>query len=218
MTETSIPGSRTQARSCSSWRSDSARYFIALGSNLGDREKNLEGAWGRVQALCASSRLSSVYETRPLYVEDQPLYLNAVGEAWSSLSPARMLAELQKIESAFGRDRSKEVRKGARTLDLDILLCADIVLQTPDLIIPHPLMSERLFVLVPLLELAPDLMDPGTRQPYARARAALEQEAPGERGCLPSFSRRVYWSVEYRSVTAIPITRTTKGAGPHIHV
>jgi len=133
----------------------------------------------RVESLCSSAHLSRIYETRPLYVEDQPLYLNAVGEAWSSLPPARMLAELQKIESAFGRDRGKEVRRGARRLDLDILLCSDIVMQTPDLVIPHPLMSERLFVLVPLLELSPDLLDPRTGELYRQARAALERDARG---------------------------------------
>ena len=115
-------------------------------------------------------------------MEDQPLYLNAVGEAWSSLEPARMLAELQRIESAFGRDRTNEVRRGARTLDLDILLCADAVIQTPDLIVPHPQMSERLFVLVPLLELAPDLRDPRTGRAYKHARAALERDARGNGG------------------------------------
>jgi len=123
-----------------------------------------------------------MYETRPLYVEAQPQYLNAVGEAWSPLAPSRMLTELQKIESAFGRDRDKEVRRGARTLDLDILLCGEVVLQTPDLVIPHPLMSERLFVLVPLLELAPDLVDPRTGQPYELARTALERDARGGGG------------------------------------
>jgi 2-amino-4-hydroxy-6-hydroxymethyldihydropteridine diphosphokinase len=115
-------------------------------------------------------------------VEDQPLYLNAVGEAWSALAPARMLAELQGIEAAFGRDRMREVRRGARTLDLDILLCADAVIDAPDLVIPHPLMAERLFVLVPLLELAPDLRDPRTGIPYREARAALENKAPGDGG------------------------------------
>ena len=115
-------------------------------------------------------------------MEDQPLYLNAVGEAWSSLAPARMLEELQGIESAFGRDRKKEVRRGARTLDLDILLCADAIITTPDLVIPHPLMSERLFVLVPLLELAPDLLDPRTGAPFSQARAALEKAAHGSGG------------------------------------
>ena len=117
-----------------------------------------------------------------MYVEDQPLYLNAVGEAWSSLEPARMLGELQGIEAAFGRDRKNEVRRGARTLDLDILLYSDVVIRTIDLVVPHPQITERLFVLVPLLELAPDLRDPRTGKPYRLARAALERGARGSAG------------------------------------
>ncbi len=115
-------------------------------------------------------------------MQDQPLYLNAAAEARSSLSPERMLSELQRIESEFGRDRSKEVRWGARTLDLDILLCADRIIQAADLIVPHPRMSERLFVLVPLLDLAPDLRDPRTGKPFKEIRAALERDAPGGGG------------------------------------
>jgi 2-amino-4-hydroxy-6-hydroxymethyldihydropteridine diphosphokinase len=156
-----------------------ARYFIGLGSNLGDREHTLQEAWTRVGSLCTQSRLSSIYETRPLYVEDQPRYLNAVGEAWSGLDPAQMLAELQGIEAAFGRDRAREVRRGARTLDLDILLCDGLVMDAPGLLIPHPLMTERLFVLVPLLELDPGLSDPRTAEPYRAARAALEAAGGG---------------------------------------
>jgi 2-amino-4-hydroxy-6-hydroxymethyldihydropteridine diphosphokinase len=126
-------------------------------------------------------RLSRIYETRPLYVEEQPPYLNAVGEAWSGLDPAHMLLELQQIESSYGRDRSREIRRGPRTLDLDILLCGDLVVEMENLTIPHPLIAERLFVLVPLLELDPGLNDPRTGAPFRIARAALEK-APGADG------------------------------------
>jgi len=115
-------------------------------------------------------------------VEEQPRYLNAVGEAWSGLDPAHMLLELQRIESGFGRDRSREIRRGPRTLDLDILLCGDLVVEIENLIIPHPLMAERLFVLVPLLELDPTVMDPRTGRPFAFARAALEEGPGGDGG------------------------------------
>ena len=126
-----------------------------------------------MQRLCWKARLSSIYETRPLYVEDQPRYLNAVGEAWSSFAPEAMLRQLQRIEGELGRDRIHEVRRGARTLDLDILLCGEVVMKTPALTIPHPLMSERLFVLVPLLELDPGLRDPRNGRPYLAARDEL---------------------------------------------
>ena len=97
-----------------------------------------------------------------------------------------MLAELQGIEAAFGRDRTREVRRGARTLDMDILLCGEAVVDTADLLIPHPLMTERLFVLVPLLELAPDLRDPRTGKAVRRGRGRPGERNAGRRGCLPS--------------------------------
>ncbi|MGO9309930.1 MAG: 2-amino-4-hydroxy-6-hydroxymethyldihydropteridine diphosphokinase [Spirochaetia bacterium] len=142
----------------------------------------MRSAWARVESLCAEARLSRIYETRPLYVEDQPLYLNAVGEAWSLLEPHQMLARLQQVEADFGRDRSVEVRRGPRTLDLDILLCSDRVIETPDLVVPHPLLAERLFVLVPLLELEPDCADPRSGMLFRDARAALEKQAGGSKG------------------------------------
>lgn len=153
-----------------------------MGSNLGDREAALRNAWKRIESFCGRTRLSRIYETRPLYVEDQPRYLNAVGEAWSVLGPEDMLAELQRIESDFGRDRAREIRRGPRTLDLDILLCGDRVVETGSLSIPHPLMAERLFVLVPLLELDPALRDPRSGQPLSAARAALEKASGGDGG------------------------------------
>jgi 2-amino-4-hydroxy-6-hydroxymethyldihydropteridine diphosphokinase len=121
-----------------------------------------------------------------MYVEDQPLYLNAVGEVGSSLSPRRMLSTLQGIEKDLGRDRSKETRMGPRTLDLDILLCGQTVMESKRLTIPHPRITERLFVLVPLLELAPDLRDPRTGEPYSRYLEALDAAAD------PSRPRGVY--------------------------
>ncbi len=132
--------------------------------------------------MCTGASLSRIYETRPLYVEDQPLYLNAVGEAWSTLKPHQMLERLQNVEAEFGRDRSREVRRGPRTLDLDILLCSDLVIDTPDLVVPHPFLAERLFVLVPLLELEPDCADPRNGTRYQEARARLEKEAGGSQG------------------------------------
>ncbi len=159
-------------------------YFISLGSNLGNREANLRGGWDRLRPVCASTRLSRIYETRPMYVADQPLYLNAVGEAFSALTPLDMLRHLQAVERDFGRDRAVEVRRGARTLDLDILLCGSLIVQTPDLVIPHPLLAERLFVLVPLLELAPELADPRSGRPFGETRRALENAAGGDGGVV----------------------------------
>jgi 2-amino-4-hydroxy-6-hydroxymethyldihydropteridine diphosphokinase len=130
-----------------------------------------------VSAACESTRLSRIYETRPMYVADQPNYLNAVGEAVSSAAPRDMLALLHRIERDLGRDRSREIRMGPRTLDLDIVLAGSLVQDDPELAIPHPRLAERMFVLVPLLELSPDLRDPRTGAPYSRALAALREKA-----------------------------------------
>lgn len=143
-------------------------YFIGLGSNQGDREKNLHDAWARLAAGSADGRLSRLYESEPMYVTDQPRFLNAVGLVISALDPLQMLDALNEIEKDLGRNRAREQRMGPRTLDLDILLCDDLVLDTSRLTIPHPRMAERRFVLVPLLELEPDLKDPRTAVPYAQ--------------------------------------------------
>ena len=126
-----------------------------------------------LEPLCHAMRLSRIYETRPMYVADQPLYLNAVGEVRSRVPPRDMLDEVNRVERALGRDRAREIRMGPRTLDIDILLCDRVVMDTPALTIPHPRITERLFVLIPLLELSPRLRDPRTGIRYSRSRAAL---------------------------------------------
>jgi 2-amino-4-hydroxy-6-hydroxymethyldihydropteridine diphosphokinase len=149
------------------------RYFIALGSNIEDREQALRQGWDMLQPVSRRMRLSRIYETRPMYVTDQPMYLNAVGEMRSPMPPREMLDEIHRVEAVFGRDRSREVRMGPRTLDIDILLCDSVVMEDAELTIPHPRITERLFVLVPLLELAPWLRDPRSGELYSRFRAAL---------------------------------------------
>jgi 2-amino-4-hydroxy-6-hydroxymethyldihydropteridine diphosphokinase len=116
-----------------------------------------------------------------MYLKDQPDYLNAVGEVVSMLEPRELLDLLHGIERDLGRDRIREIRMGPRTIDLDILLCGDLVVEEPDLMIPHPRIQERLFVLVPLLELAPAVLDPRSRKPYseARDRLLIDPEAAG---------------------------------------
>jgi 2-amino-4-hydroxy-6-hydroxymethyldihydropteridine diphosphokinase len=110
-----------------------------------------------------------------MYVTDQPMYLNAVGEVRSRMPPRQMLDEIHRVETALGRDRSREIRMGPRTLDIDILLCDTMVMDDTDLTIPHPRITERLFVLVPLLELAPRLRDPRTGARYSRFLASLTE-------------------------------------------
>jgi 2-amino-4-hydroxy-6-hydroxymethyldihydropteridine diphosphokinase len=154
-------------------------YYLSLGSNIGDREENLKRAWTLLSAVRERGRMSSIYETEPMYIANQPRFLNAVGEAVSELPPQDMLRSLHAIEKGLGRDRSRERRMGPRTIDLDILLCGELVMESPELSIPHPRISERLFVLIPLLELAPDLTDPRTGASYAKAAASLSAVGAG---------------------------------------
>lgn len=107
-------------------------------------------------------RASSVYETAPRDVEDQPWFLNQVLECETDLFPRQLLERLQKIERAMGRKR--RMAKGPREIDLDILLYGDAVVKAPELEIPHPRLAERRFVLEPLVELAPEKRHPGTRR------------------------------------------------------
>ncbi len=150
-----------------------AVVYIALGSNLGDRQRTLLAAWEEAAQFCDERRLSSLYQTEPMHVTDQPLFLNAVGQARTALSPLELLDALHAIETSLGRDRSVETRMGPRPIDMDILLYDDLVLDSPRLCVPHPRMAERRFVLVPLLELAPGLLDPRTGQPWAERLPAL---------------------------------------------
>jgi 2-amino-4-hydroxy-6-hydroxymethyldihydropteridine diphosphokinase len=143
-------------------------------------------AWEKLAPWTRQRRLSSIYESQPLYVTDQPLFLNAVGEAWSPLSPRRMLDVLHEIERELGRDRARERRMGPRTVDLDILLCDGMIVDTTDLSIPHPRMLERAFVLVPLLELDPGLCDPRTGTAYSRVLEELDARARASAARDPS--------------------------------
>lgn len=129
------------------------RAFLALGSNLGDREAHLRQAVAGIPDVVAVSR---VYETGAVGGEDDdPPYLNAVVELDTDLSPRELLDVCRRLEREAARVRTR--RWGPRTLDVDVLLVGDEVVDEPDLQVPHPRMWERAFVLVPLRDLAPDL-------------------------------------------------------------
>ncbi len=130
---------------------------------MGDREKNLLRAVELLEeAGVRIVRTSSVYETEPQDVRDQPWFLNMVIEIETELFPKQLLARLQKIERELGRKRT--VPKGPRTIDVDILLYGSFVMETAQLQIPHPRMAERRFVLEPLQEIAPGLRHPITKK------------------------------------------------------
>jgi 2-amino-4-hydroxy-6-hydroxymethyldihydropteridine diphosphokinase len=138
------------------------KAYIGLGSNLGDREASLRQALEHLAQAPETSvvRASSLYDTEPVGVEDQPHFLNAVAQLETQLTPRQLLWNLMLIERRLGRVRSQ--RWGPRTLDLDLLLYEDLVLEEDDLQLPHPELTKRSFVLVPLVELEPLLVHPIT--------------------------------------------------------
>jgi 2-amino-4-hydroxy-6-hydroxymethyldihydropteridine diphosphokinase len=131
------------------------RAFVALGSNLGDREQHLRDAIAAIPDLV---RVSPIYETVPEGDSDQGAYLNAVAELDTDLTPRQLLELCRQLETAANRVRDPNRRFGPRTLDVDVLLVGDEVVDEPDLQVPHPRMWERGFVLIPLADLAPDLV------------------------------------------------------------
>jgi len=133
--------------------------YLGLGSNLDDREANLREAVRRLTAAGVRVlTLSPVYETAPVGYRDQPDFLNAVCRAETDLSPHDLLCVAQDIEATMGRRPS--FRNAPRPIDIDILFYDDRVLDTPGLVIPHPRLAERAFVLMPLADVAPDLRHP----------------------------------------------------------
>jgi 2-amino-4-hydroxy-6-hydroxymethyldihydropteridine diphosphokinase len=132
------------------------RAFVGLGSNLGDREATIRAAAARL----GPHRLSPILETEPWGYADQPLFLNAVAELDTELSPRALLDRLLEIERDLGRVREGP-RYGPRTIDLDLLVYGDRVVREPGLAVPHPRLGERLFVLEPLLALDAGLFVPG---------------------------------------------------------
>ena len=133
---------------------------IALGSNLGDKRAHLQHAVFRLGSLLQDSRVSGFYETEPVGTEGQPSFLNAAMVGRVGHTPRELLQALMSIELERGRVRT--TRWAARTLDLDLVLFGNQMINEPDLIVPHPLFRERAFVLQPLAEIAPELIDPVT--------------------------------------------------------
>jgi 2-amino-4-hydroxy-6-hydroxymethyldihydropteridine diphosphokinase len=142
----------------------SALAAIALGSNLesrfGDREANLREAVRRIESLGEVRAVSSFYDTEPVGYLEQPRFLNAALLLETEMEPRALMRKLLSIERAMGREREGAMPKGPRVIDLDLLLYGDWVLWAEDLILPHPRMEERRFVLEPLAEIAPDWVHP----------------------------------------------------------
>lgn len=138
----------------------SERVCIGVGSNIEPRLWYVRAAILSLRTVLRHATASSIYETEPELVYDQPRFLNAAVAGDSSLGPFRLLDAVQAIERRFGRRRELESEKGPRTLDLDLLLFGDRRVNTERLVLPHPGLSERDFVLVPVLEILPEAVDP----------------------------------------------------------
>jgi GTP cyclohydrolase-4 len=146
--------------------------YLALGSNLGDRMGNLASAVERLSQKVNIKKVSSVYETEPVYYKEQPLYLNAVLSALTELDPFELLRFAKSIESDLGRQPS--FRNAPRLIDIDILFYSDRVVKTEELTIPHHRIAERAFVLVPLAEIAPRLVHPLLQKRVSELLAVVE--------------------------------------------
>lgn len=149
--------------------------YLSLGSNIGDRENHLRDAISRLAEPGRVLAVSSFYETEPVEFADQAWFLNCAVKLETSRTPAQLLAEILDIEQQLGRQRIQ--KKGPRTIDIDILLFGDIVVDTRDLTIPHPAMAARRFVLEPLAEIAPEAQHPILRK---NVRELLEQLPSGQ--------------------------------------
>jgi 2-amino-4-hydroxy-6-hydroxymethyldihydropteridine diphosphokinase len=148
------------------------KVYLALGSNLGDKMGNLASAVERLSRKIKVKKLSSVYETKPMYIEEQPLFLNAVLSASTTLAPSELLHFIKGIESELGRQPS--FRNAPRLIDIDILFYGDRIIDTLELTIPHTHIAERAFVLVPLAEIAPEMVHPLTHKKVKDLLSAVD--------------------------------------------
>lgn len=147
------------------------RLFISLGSNVGDRDANLRSAIDRLRALGELVLVSSFYETEPVEFTAQPWFLNCVVKLNTEKMPKQLLAGILDVEQQMGRRRTQ--KKGPRTIDIDLLLFGNSIIETKGLTVPHPAMHERRFVLEPLVEIASDVRHPVFKRTIRELRDAL---------------------------------------------
>jgi 2-amino-4-hydroxy-6-hydroxymethyldihydropteridine diphosphokinase len=145
--------------------------YLSLGSNLGRRAHQLHAAIGRLGRFGTVLSVSSFYETQPVEVADQPWFLNCAVAIKTNLSPQRMLDATLAIEREMGRERTR--KKGPRTIDIDIVLFDEHMVDSPQLTIPHPAMHQRRFVLEPLAEIAPQALHPALMKTVGELLADL---------------------------------------------
>ena len=164
---------------------------IGLGGNVpsavGAPDVTLAHAAGRLGELGHVVRRSRLYSTAPVGFADQPRFVNAVATLETELSARDLLDGLLGIEREFGRDRTKAIPNGPRTLDLDILLYGQQVLDEPGLVVPHPRLSERAFVLIPMNEIAPELIVPGFNRSVKELLESLNKNAAHDNDAVIAF-------------------------------
>ena len=164
------------------------RAYLCLGSNLAGRRRSIERALEEIRAEGVEvTRVSSLYESEPVDVTNQPWFLNCVAEVESELMPLQLLHRMQRVEQRLGRRRG--VRRGPRTIDIDILLFGNHIVHTPVLTIPHPRMTERRFVLEPMRELAPELRHPVSRRTMTELLSEVRDRSRVERTAGPDDAR-----------------------------
>ena len=178
------------------------KVYIALGGNIGDRAAHIHAALDALNAYVSVEETSHLYETKPMHVTDQPLFLNAVCRGTTSLTPSDLLRAVKRTEEELGR--TKTVRFGPRNIDLDILFYNEAVVNTPGLTIPHLRIPERDFVLAPLLDLEPDLRHPRldltVRQLWDRLKMPMPLHV------MPLGDRIWHWSQPTRVMAILNMT------------
>jgi 2-amino-4-hydroxy-6-hydroxymethyldihydropteridine diphosphokinase len=157
--------------------SELAVAYLCLGSNLGEREENLRQALTLLSQKVNLEKTSSIYETEPIGYKKQPLFLNQVCRIATNLPPDELLHLAKDIETSMGRVPSGQTNS-PRPIDIDILFYEDKIMETPNLTIPHPRLQERAFVLIPLAEIAPDLV----HRKLGKSIARLANDAKGQKG------------------------------------
>jgi 2-amino-4-hydroxy-6-hydroxymethyldihydropteridine diphosphokinase len=151
---------------------DPVTAYLGLGTNMGNRERNLDQCLDLLSQRMRMGKISSVYDTEPQDNINQPRFLNMVCQVFTRLAPEGLLALAKGIESKMGRvGKTGE----PRPIDIDILLYGDEKIETPELVVPHPRMKERAFVLIPLSEIAPDLVFPGSDKTIKEMALALRE-------------------------------------------
>jgi 2-amino-4-hydroxy-6-hydroxymethyldihydropteridine diphosphokinase len=145
--------------------------YLSLGSNVGDREGQLRDARARLDALGRVLAVSSFYETEPVEFTSQPWFLNCTVAIETSNTPQQLMSAILRIEEKMGRRRVQ--KKGPRSIDIDVLLFAETIMESKELTIPHPAMHQRRFVLEPLAEIAPQALHPALKKTISELLAQL---------------------------------------------